>query len=286
MASQTLRRPRHLVALAAAALLVSGSPSYAGTAEAVGAAGSSPTFGADVASVGPIPDGSGSRDVTFAVSGIDAPISRIRVSFKAKHGAIGDLGIYLVAPDGTTATVIERIGVGPGNDVGEGTGFGGGVTSFYATATTNLTAYAATLSDTTYVQSGDFVPQAAGGAASDITTPFTNTPANGTWRLRFVDYRPTNTGVVLGASLRISTAAPTATTSCAEAKKALAAAKAQDRKASARFAKARATFKKAKRSGSAQATKKARAVLRTARNADRSAAGQLAGATRTKKNSC
>jgi subtilisin-like proprotein convertase family protein len=166
--------------------------------------------------LGFIPDGSapagtfGSpRDVTFPVTGFGTGTpTRVGVTIAAQHTWVGDLDIALIAPNGTSRTILSRTGATAGNTPGDGSSLDGTYT-FSDIAPTSPTWWgqASARPDNKALFSGFYRassagPGAGGGTNTSITTGFTGIPAmNGTWTLRVRDGNAGSIGEITGASL-------------------------------------------------------------------------------------
>ena len=184
------------------------------------------TFNANAASLGAIPDGPGApgttgtpRDVTFTVSGFSAVApSDVGVAFTLSpaHTRVGDLVVNLIAPDGTSSTVIlAEAGVTGAGSYGDDSDVTGPYTfSDSAPASPTWWEAAAAVNGNTAIPSGSYRASRGafdGGANKLITTEFSGlSNPNGMWALRFRDRASGDTGAVSAASLNIT--APSADT--------------------------------------------------------------------------
>ncbi|HKX83659.1 MAG TPA: VCBS repeat-containing protein, partial [Pyrinomonadaceae bacterium] len=146
--------------------------------------------------------------ISYAVTGITAPISTISLDINATHTFAGDLDVVLRPPGGTPAFVIfSRIGATTAGSFGCGTNFGG-VYNFADTATTNIW----TACTGTTIVPGNFRTTVAGPTTSPAA--FTNFTAafsglstaqiNGTWTLTIRDGAAQDTGTVSASNLTIT----------------------------------------------------------------------------------
>lgn len=172
------------------------------------------TFSADAPSLGAIPDGSGAttcgafgsnRDVTFTVSGMNAPLSEVAVSMTGTHTWIGDLDAQLISPGSVaTALLFRNVGAATATACGSSADFGGPY-SFTDTAAASPTFW------TTPGAAGTFRATAAlTGAVTTITPAFaglTSPQTNGTWTLRVRDGGVGDTGSITAATLTLTGAA-------------------------------------------------------------------------------
>lgn len=160
-------------------------------------------FNADPASLGPIPDNAGSKDVTFNVSGAVGAISNVEVSVTLGHQRVGDLRGTLIAPNGTSLIVFA-----PFDDGNILPTTGNGTYRFTDSAPASPT-WRGTISSTVggNMPEGDYRASNASGSNVLITPAFAGlADANGTWKLRLEDTFMNRTGGVGGATLDIDTA--------------------------------------------------------------------------------
>jgi subtilisin-like proprotein convertase family protein len=242
------------------------------------------------ANTGPIPDATGTgcgtavtttgtRNVTFAVSGLVAPISNVSVTVDLTHTWGSDIALTLIAPNAVTAPVMIR----PNATTATGCGNGNnllGVYTFNDQATLNFwTAQAAGVP-----ASGNY--RAAAALAStpvSLTTPFLPlTDPNGTWTLRVQDTGVADTGTINAATLKITAKDPapcaTATAKVSAAQAAVGAAGNKAAAAATKVQKAKAKLKKAKKSGNAVKIRKAKKALKKAKKAKKAADAALTAA--------
>ena len=175
------------------------------------------------ANVGAIPDGpaacnayGGNRDVTFAVTGLTAPLTSISVSITLTPGHTwsGDLDVRLIAPGGSPEHVIfSRTGATTATAAGDSSDAAGPYT-FIDTAPASPTWWAAAAAEATGaapVPTGSYrtssAGEVAGGGANTLITPvfagLSTAQLNGTWTLRFRDHCSADTGTVSAATLNI-----------------------------------------------------------------------------------
>ena len=218
----------------------------------------------------------GTRDVTFTVSGVTAPLTAVSVSFNLVHTFVGDVSATLIAPDGTTtASIFNRIGA-------TGAGGGGGLANCGVGSTFNgaYTFNGVSTTSPWTAPPGSGVPYPAGTyrATAPLTgalvnpaspfQPFATAGLNGTWKLRFTDTGVGDTGTVSAVTLNL-TAADTAPCTAATAKVAAAQAALGDAgnkatSATSALQKAKAKLKKAKKSGNKAKIKKAKKRVKRA----------------------
>ncbi len=117
-----------------------------------------------------IPD-VGSIDSTNPVAGFTGPLEKVVVSLWLTHTLDSDLGIFLVAPDGTTVPLV--------NSVGSGADFGTGSADASRTVFDDAAAAAITSGTAPFV--GTFRPQVPLANLNYNSTP------NGNWKLHVVD---------------------------------------------------------------------------------------------------
>lgn len=177
---------------------------------------------------GPISDpGSGTppnctsipRDVHFDVSGMRAPLAGVSVDFTMfpAHSWIGDLQVFLIAPDLTTFPVFSRVGQqAPTADNGDSSLLSG-TYKFSDTATSNIWSAAAAGGGSYVIPEGSYRTQLPGPFGNDgsgpdetnLNTAFSSVAdPNGVWTLRFMDCAQADTGTVSAANLTLL--APTA----------------------------------------------------------------------------
>jgi subtilisin-like proprotein convertase family protein len=182
------------------------------------------------AGAGAIPDSPGGGagvfgtplDVTFAVSGMTAPLTNVSLNFTATHTWIGDLEVVLappgVVPGGAGSFVVfSRVGAATATSFGDSSNVGG-LYTFENAATQNIwaVATAAACGTDCIVTPQPYRTVVAGpttnpAAVTDLNAAFaalTTAQANGTWTLRFRDGGVGDTGSVTAATL-VLTGAPT-----------------------------------------------------------------------------
>jgi subtilisin-like proprotein convertase family protein len=173
--------------------------------------------------VGAIPDGgiftgcgistSAPLNVSFAVSGITAPLTDVRVSITGTHTYVGDLRVTLIAPSSAASSIVfSRTGAAAGgNGCGEDADFNG-TYSFFDTAPASPTWWnAANIPDASTIPNGDYRTSApgfaVGGGNNTLITPafagLSTAQINGTWTLRFEDLTPDDSGSISAASLTL-----------------------------------------------------------------------------------
>ncbi|QYO65786.1 carboxypeptidase regulatory-like domain-containing protein [Leptolyngbya sp. 7M] len=169
---------------------------------------------------GAIPDGSSPnptcgapRNVLFNVSGAPWTLGSISVSFTMTHTYIGDLQVFLISPDGTTASLFTYVGRTP--PVGSGFGDSSNLSGTYVfsdAASGNIWVAATGGGDTYNIPPGSFRAQAPGPFSPispgppfiSLNSTFSSIPTlNGVWTLRFLDCAAADTGSVTAASLTI-----------------------------------------------------------------------------------
>jgi len=146
------------------------------------------------------------RTFTVPAGQITAGISSIMVGLDVAHGYVGDLTVELVAPNGTTATVLSRPGKGTGTSATTGATYGQylngypgnlfGLYYFQDSYTGSLWTAASSVATTANVAAGNyFASSTVNAGATDGTKVLLNsafsglTPAQvvGTWTLRIKD---------------------------------------------------------------------------------------------------
>lgn len=154
-------------------------------------------------------------NVTFAVSGLTAPLSDVRVSFTSSglsHSWVGDLDVTLRAPaDAAVKTIFKQTlgttatACGDDSDVG-------GPYNFFDTGANNWYTAATTAGSAVAVASGDYQAVTPGGAAGGgVNSPILPTfvglstgQINGTWTLRVHDGGQGDTGAISAATLTLT----------------------------------------------------------------------------------
>ncbi len=159
-------------------------------------------------------------NVTFAVAGMTAPLSDVRVSFTSSglsHSWVGDLDVTLRAPaDAAVKTIFKQVNGTTATACGDDSNVGGPYNFFDgAPPTPTFWAAAITAGSAVAVAAGDYQATTPGGAAGGgLVTPITPTFAglstgqiNGTWTLRVHDGGQGDTGAISAATLTLTTAA-------------------------------------------------------------------------------
>lgn len=124
-------------------------------------------------------------DVPFTVSGITGNVGEVTFSLYMTHTYAGDLKISLIAPDASSVVMSNMAGSAAGL-VSSGTAFGtscGAYTVFDDLGATSIN----TQDSSTTAITGTFRP-------SFPLAAFNGKPASGTWKLRFQDFGPGDTG--------------------------------------------------------------------------------------------
>jgi len=155
-------------------------------------------------------------NVTFAVSGISANVSKVSVGFTMggpSHSWVGDLRVTLLAPAaGPTFNIFSQTGSTTPTGCGDDSDVTGPYTfADVAPAAPTWFAAATTAGSAVPVASGLYRTSTAGGVVgggvnTSIDGAFTGlTPAqaNGTWTLRFEDGGQGDTGTVAAATLTV-----------------------------------------------------------------------------------
>ncbi len=177
------------------------------------------TFPANTGTLGPIPDNlpASPLNVTFTVSGITGAPSNVEVgnmSFSPTHTWVGDLNVWLIAPNGTSFVVFGRTGQ-TGASAGDSSDLTGPYNFKDSAMGVNWWTAANTAAAAVAIPAGDYRTTATGPQPVITTSPETNLTAafsgvanpNGTWTLRFADNAAGDTGSVSAASLTIAGAA-------------------------------------------------------------------------------
>jgi len=144
-----------------------------------------------------IPDGNPSGlTSSLTVSGAGSALSEVAVTLNVSGGYNGDLYAYLVAPNGTLVTLLNRVGTGSGDPIQSAFG--------YATAGFNNV----TLSD---AGTGGNIHHAATPVSGTAYTPdggslgaLNGSGPNGSWTLFFADESAGYTSTLNGWSLDIT----------------------------------------------------------------------------------
>jgi subtilisin-like proprotein convertase family protein len=185
------------------------APSPTSSSGPEGAGADSGAFQATTSTVGAIPDGPdtggtcstttpGVKEVQIPVSGVNGPITSVRVNMAIEHDKLGDLGFQLVAPNGTTVAFIDRIGAAA-RACGDDTGINGNF-SFQDGESGNLLALASSLDATRDITGGSYFPSTAAGSPVPLAAPFA-AAGDGVWKLRILDYQAGVVGRVYSASV-------------------------------------------------------------------------------------
>jgi subtilisin-like proprotein convertase family protein len=229
------------------------------------------------ANTGAIPDATGiantcnqtagTRDVTFAVSGLTAPITNVSVSMALTHTFGSDLSATLIAPDGMIQSPIFTKPTTVNTTCGVNSDFTGSTYTFNDQATLNFwTALSAgTPAAGAYRATGanSSTALALSAAFSSVSSP------NGTWTLRITDTGTGDTGTIVSAGLALtaSDAVPcaAATAKLAAAQAALVDAANKAAAAAKALQKAKSKLKAAKKTGNAAKIKKVKKRVKTAK---------------------
>lgn len=172
---------------------------------------------------GPISDpGSGTppnctsipRDIHFDVTGMRAPLAGASVNFTMfpAHSWIGDLQVFLIAPDLTTFPIFSRVGQQEDSaDNGDSSRLSG-TYNFSDSASNNMWTAAAAGGGSYVIPEGNYRTQLPGPFGNDnsgpdetsLNTAFSNVAdPNGVWTLRFMDCAQADTGTVSAANLTL-----------------------------------------------------------------------------------
>jgi len=136
----------------------------------------------------PLPD-LAVTDIPIVVTGTGT-VADVNIRFRANHTFDGDLGITLIAPDGTTVPLANNRG-------GGGDNFGSGATDCSGTFTTFDDSAATAISAGIAPFAGSFRPETPLSA-------FSGKDMTGTWKLRFSDTGLADVGTLFCAQLVIS----------------------------------------------------------------------------------
>lgn len=156
-------------------------------------------------------------NITFAVTGLHAPLTNVHVSFTSSglaHSWVGDLDVTLRAPgDAAVKTIFKQTGSTTATGCGDDSDLAGPY-SFFDTAGAAPTWWqaAATAGSAAPVAAGSYRATTpggvvGGGAVTPITPTFsglTTGQINGTWTLRVHDGGQGDTGAISAASLSFS----------------------------------------------------------------------------------
>jgi subtilisin-like proprotein convertase family protein len=297
---RTLARAATLLALVTSAALVAGATADVSAAKAghrarghhvvTAKALPSKVFSFVGANTGAIPDATGTpgtcnqtagtRDVTFAVSGLTAPITNVSVSMALTHTFGSDLSATLIAPDGVTQSPIFIKPTTVNTSCGSAFDFTGLAYTFNDQASGSF--WAALTSGNppagAYRATGANSSTALGlsAAFASVTSP------NGTWTLRVTDTGTGDTGSIGSAGLALTAsdgaACAAATAKLTAAQAALADAANKAAAAAKALQKAKAKLKAAKRSGDPAKIKKAKKRVKKAKAAKKAADAAVATA--------
>lgn len=160
--------------------------------------------------------------VSFAVSGVAAPLTNVSLSISASHTWIGDVVATLRAPGGTPSFVIFG---GVGLTAATGAGFSSNMATgpyvFQNGGTNWWTVHSATSANN--APAGTYCTTPLGGAGvtnppacTDLTAAFaglSSAQVNGTWTLNVIDRCALDTGSVTAAALTLAGAAAAPLTS-------------------------------------------------------------------------
>jgi subtilisin-like proprotein convertase family protein len=166
---------------------------------------------------GPIPDGNPTgRTISFAVSGLDVPVTTVRLELGITHTYAGDLTATLVGPGGAPRLVLfGRPGTSRTSNFGDSSNLGA-VYTFADTGTGGLWTILGTLGDNQTLPADFYRPTSrgapgrsdAGGCPTSLRGVFggmTPAEANGTWTLVVSDAAASDTGSVNSATLVLVT---------------------------------------------------------------------------------
>ena len=174
--------------------------------------------------VGAIPDGlngtppqfGAPRVVSFAVSGITAPITDIDVDYTLTHSFVGDVEAILAAPGGSPSMhIATRLGVTTVGSFGDSSNYGATYVFDDSAAGTNIWSVATNAGCGTdcIVAAGSYRTTAPGQTGQTNPAPVTSLQTtfgglttgqvNGTWTLTFRDAAGIDTGSVSAANLII-----------------------------------------------------------------------------------
>lgn len=154
------------------------------------------------------------RDIQFFVSGQPSPIHSVSVDFTMEpaHTWIGDLQVFLIAPDSTTHTLFSRVGQqDPSSDNGDSSILSGtytfsdlGMLNLWTAASAGGGNYLIPNGNHRTQTSGPFPDDNSGPEVTSINDAFAGVAnPNGTWTLRFMDCAQADTGSVSDATLTL-----------------------------------------------------------------------------------
>ena len=175
--------------------------------------------------VGAIPDSPGGTPpvygtplvISYAASGLTAPVTDVSVDITLTHSWVGDLDMVLAAPGGgTSVVVVGHIGATTAGSFGDSSNYGGTYTFSDTAVGTNIwtVATAVACGDTCAVTPGSYRGTARGTTGQTNPPPLTNITAtfaglttaqvNGTWTLTIRDGGGGDTGSVTASNLSIT----------------------------------------------------------------------------------
>lgn len=272
--------------LATSVLIVSAlapSPAHA----APGRSDTLQRFEATPSTLGAVPDAAdgstpGIRYVDVPVSGVAGPVTDVRLVLMLDHGLAGDVSVVLTAPDGASASVVDRVGV-PAGTRGSTARFAGSYT-FYDGASGNLESAAA--APATTVSPGDYAASTTDGSTTSLDTSLRAGDPDGTWRVRVADNGVGIAGSVTSASLVLASMPRSQSPLCYGATASASAARVDVDTAATTYAKAKARLKKARKHGTGPQVIRARKTLTRAKSARAGAQRELGAATAAQAAAC
>lgn len=152
----------------------------------------------------------GSRVVSFNVSGLTTGPATMSLALTMTHTYLGDLDVVLRSPGGTAFTIFSRVGAATSGSFGDSSNLNG-VYTFVDTATGNFWTASASAGANANVAAGSYRTSAAGPGTGGVTSfnsafsGLTAAQANGTWTLTFRDGANQDTGTISAATLQITT---------------------------------------------------------------------------------
>lgn len=160
---------------------------------------------------GAIPDGNNTvRTVLFTVSGIAAPVQRVRVSMTLTHSWMGDVSATLISPNGRNRLVLfSRTGVKPGSTFGNASDFIG-IYKFADSGSPDWwpVAAGAVMTPGEYRPvTGGVILSKVGGCPTYLDAVFSGlapVDSNGVWQLQITDSVIGDTGTVTAATLELN----------------------------------------------------------------------------------